>query len=273
MQPDITGVLRGAHNAVTAALRLSQALPAVALTLRLAAHCNEAQGRATHCMDVLPLLADELAKLKAAAQARATPERIAMIDRAIARLKVEGGIEALALKQGQLAPDVALPDVGGRRVRLRDMWRTGPLVVVFYRGAWCPYCNLQLRAWHGHLDALREHHASLVAISPQMPDLATSGAPKNPLGFTVLSDSTLEAAEAFRIAFTLPSELIDLYGRLGNDLPVLNGNGRWALPMTATYLIDTRGQIVYAHVDADYRERAEPAAVLSRLASITRSVP
>jgi peroxiredoxin len=153
------------------------------------------------------------------------------------------------------------------------MWRTGPLVVVFYRGAWCPYCNLQLRAWHGQLRALRQHNASLVAISPQMPDLATSGAPKNPLGFTVLSDSALEAAEAFRIAFTLPSELIDLYGRLGNDLPVLNGNGRWALPMTATYLIDTRGLIVFAHVDADYRERAEPAAVLSRLASITRSVP
>lgn len=221
-------------------------------------------------MDALPLLADELARLKATAKARATPQRIAMIERAIARLKDAGGIEDRALKEGQLAPDVALADVAGHRVRLRDMWRTGPLVLVFYRGAWCPYCSLQLRAWQGQLEVLRRFGASLVAISPQTPDHSMSTAQKNALGFTVLSDSALEAAEAFKIDFTLPPELIDLYGRLGNELPVLNGNGRWALPMTATYLIDTRGQIVYSHVNADYRERAEPAAVLSRLESIAR---
>jgi peroxiredoxin len=221
-------------------------------------------------MDALPLLADELARLKAAAKARATPERIAMIERAIAHLRDAGGIEDRALKEGQLAPDVALPDVTGRRIRLRDMWRAGPLVLVFYRGAWCPYCSLQLRAWQGQLDVLRRFGASLVAISPQTPDHSMSTAQKNALGFTVLSDSALEAAEAFKIDFTLPPELIDLYGRLGNELPVLNGNGRWALPMTATYLIDTRGQIVYSHVNADYRERAEPTVVLSRLESIAR---
>jgi peroxiredoxin len=222
----------------------------------------------THRVNALPLLADELAKLKATSQARAAPERILLVERAIARLKDESGIEGRALKEGQLAPDVALPDVGGRRIRLRDMWRNGPLVVVFYRGAWCPYCSLQLRAWQGQLDALRRFGASLVAISPQPPDHSMTITEQNGLAFTVLSDSALEAAEAFKIEFTLPPELIDLYGRLGNELPVLNGNGRWALPMTATYLIDTRGQIVYSHVNADYRERAEPAAVLSRLQQI-----
>ena len=150
------------------------------------------------------------------------------------------------------------------------MWRAGPLVLVFYRGAWCPYCSLQLRAWQSQLDALRRFGASLVAISPQTPDHSMTTAQKNALAFTVLSDSELEAAQAFKIDFTLPPELIDLYGRLGNELPVLNGNGRWALPMTATYLIDTRGQIAYSHVNADYRERAEPAAVLSRLEAIVR---
>jgi peroxiredoxin len=221
-------------------------------------------------MDVLPQLADELAKLKAASKARSAPDRILMIERAIVRLRDQEGIEARALKAGQLAPDVALPDVGGRRVRLRDMWRTGPLVLVFYRGAWCPYCSLQLRAWQRQLDVLRRFGAHLVAISPQTPDHSMTTAQKNALGFTVLSDSALEAAEAFKIDFTLPPELIDLYGRLGNELPVLNGNGRWALPMTATYLIDTLGQIVYSHVNADYRERAEPADVLSRLELIAR---
>lgn len=193
-----------------------------------------------------------------------------MIESAIARLRDEVGIERRALKEGQLAPDVALPDVSGRRVRLRDMWRNGPLVLVFYRGAWCPYCSLQLRAWQGHIDTLRRFGASLVAISPQTPDHSMTAAQMNALAFTVLSDSALEAAEGFKVDFTLPPELIDLYGRLGNDLPVLNGNGRWALPMTATYLIDRRGQIIYAHVNADYRERAEPAAVLSRLESLDR---
>jgi peroxiredoxin len=229
---------------------------------------NEMRWHMTHDMDVLPLLAEELAKLKTVSQARAAPERVLMVERAIARLKDESGIENRALKEGQLAPDVALPDVSGRRIRLRDLWRNGPLVIVFYRGAWCPYCSLQLRAWEGQLNALRHHGASLVAISPQPPDHSMTATQQNGLAFTVLSDSTLEAAEAFKIDFTLPAELIDLYGRLGHDLPVLNGNGRWTLPMTATYLIDTRGQIVYSHIDADYRERAEPTEVLSRLASI-----
>jgi peroxiredoxin len=209
-------------------------------------------------------LGSELAQLKAGARAR-SPERFAMIDRVIARLKDAGGIESRALRESDLVPDIALPDASGRRVRLRDLWRTGPLVLVFYRGAWCPYCNLQLRAWQQQSDELQKYGATLVAISPQTPDYSTSTAQKNGLAFTVLSDSMLEAAEAFKIAFTLPPELIDLYGRLGNDLPVLNGNGQWTLPMTATYLIDTRGQIVYAHIDADYRERAEPRAVLARL--------
>jgi len=197
-----------------------------------------------------------------------------MIERMIARLKEQGGIEDRALREGDLAPDVALPDVNGRRVRLRDFWRKGPLVLVFYRGGWCPYCNLQLRAWQSERDELKQRGATLVAISPQTPDYSMTTTLKNDLAFTVLSDSMLEAAEAFKIAFTLPAELIDLYGRLGNDLPVMNGNGSWALPMTATYLIDTRGLIVYAHVDADYRERAEPRAVLSRLEPVVlRKLP
>lgn len=221
-------------------------------------------------MFVVSSLAIELAKLKAGSKARVSPERFAMIEQAIARLKEQGGLEDRALRAGHLAPDVALPDANGSRVRLRDLWRSGPLVVVFYRGAWCPYCNLQLRAWQGKSDELKRLGATLVAISPQTPDHSVHTVQKSDPGFTVLSDSMLEAAEAFKIAFTLPPELIDLYGRLGNDLPVLNGNGRWALPMTATYLIDTRGQIAYAHIDADYRERAEPDTVLSRLEAINR---
>jgi peroxiredoxin len=212
-------------------------------------------------------LASELADLKAGSKARVSPERFAMVEAAIARLKGEDGIESRARRAGDMAPDVALPDIGGRRVHLSDLWRAGPLVLVFYRGAWCPYCNLQLRAWQRELGELRRYGGSLAAISPQMPDHSMTNAQKNTLGFIVLSDTSLEAAEAFGVAFTLPPELIDLYGRLGNDLPVVNGNGRWALPITATYLISSDGRITYAHIDADYRERAEPRDILLKLAS------
>src|SRR5512138_445724 len=218
-------------------------------------------------MDIQPTLATELAELKANAKARVSPERFAIVEVAIARLKLDG-VESRALGAGDLAPDVAPLNVDGRSVRLRDLWRSGPLVVVFYRGGWCPYCNLQLRAWHRVAQEVATQGASVVAISAQAPDPAASPASKQGLGFAVLSDADLETAEAFRIAYTLPDELIDLYGRLGHDLPVLNGNGRWALPMTATYVIDRRGIIVFADVDADYRRRAEPADVLARLRTI-----
>jgi peroxiredoxin len=139
-------------------------------------------------------------------------------------------------------------------------------VLIFYRGGWCPYCNLELRAWQQQLEVLKSLGATLVAVSPQTPDNSLSTAEKNELAFTLLSDSALEAATAFGVAFELPQELIELYGRVGNDLPVLNGNGRWVLPLPATYVIDTEGRIAYAHVEADYRERAEPTEVLAVLA-------
>ena len=216
-------------------------------------------------MDQDITLATQLAEFKAGFKQRAAPERVAMMEVATAELKATG-IESRALSIGVRAPDVSLPDALGQRVRLSELWRPGPLVVIFYRGGWCPYCNLELRAWQQRLADLRHLGASLVAISPQTPDNSLSTAEKNELAFPVLSDSTLEAAEAFRIAFELAPELVELYGRVGNDLPVLNGNGRWVLPMPATYVIDQDGRIVFSHVEADYRERAEPADVMAAVA-------
>ena len=216
-------------------------------------------------MDQDITLATQLAEFKAGFKQRAAPERVAMMEVATAELKATG-IESRALSIGVRAPDVSLPDALGQRVRLSELWRPGPLVVIFYRGGWCPYCNLELRAWQQRLADLRHLGASLVAISPQTPDNSLSTAEKNELTFPVLSDSTLEAAEAFRIAFELAPELVELYGRVGNDLPVLNGNGRWVLPMPATYVIEQDGRIVFSHVEADYRERAEPADVMAAVA-------
>lgn len=210
-------------------------------------------------------LAQQLADYKAGFIQRVPAERVAMMEAATADLK-KTGIETHALQVGDNVPDLVLPDATGRAVRLSDLRTNGPLVLVFYRGGWCPYCNLELRAWQQHLENLSALGASLVAVSPQTPDNSLSTAEKNQLAYPVLSDSDLAAATAFGIAFELPKELIDLYGSVGNDLPVLNGNGRWVLPLPATYVIGRDGQVLYAHIEADYRMRAEPSAVLGVLA-------
>jgi peroxiredoxin len=175
------------------------------------------------------------------------------------------GIAARAKRAGELAPDVILPDAFGKPVRLADLWRNGPLVIVFYRGGWCAYCNLQLRAWRQLESELARLGATLLAISPQTPDNSQSTAEKNELAFTVLSDSALEAANGFGIAFTLHPDLVDFYGSVGTDIPVLNGNGLWVLPVPATYVIDRTGIIRFALIDEDVRQRAEPRGVIAAI--------
>lgn len=180
------------------------------------------------------------------------------------------GVPARAKRAGDLAPDVTLPDARGRPVRLSDAWHRGPLVLVFYRGGWCGYCNLQLRAWQRQADELARLGATLLAISPQTPDNSTDTAEDNQLTFTVLSDSGLEAANGFELAFTLPPELVNFYGSVGTDIPVLNGNGLWVLPVPATYVIDEEGRIRFAHIEEDIRQRAEPQEVLDVIAQMVR---
>jgi peroxiredoxin len=114
-----------------------------------------------------------------------------------------------------------------------------------------------------HASALKRLGATLVAISPQTPDHSLDTIESNALACTVLSDSSLDAANGFGIAFTLPPELIDLYASAGTDIPVLNGNAQWVLPIPATYVIDQTGRIRYAHVEMDYRERIDPQSVIA----------
>jgi peroxiredoxin len=209
-------------------------------------------------------LQSQLSEFKAGFKTRATPERVATMEAATAVLRASG-IERTALQVGQRAPRVSLPNAKAEQVDLASLWQQGPLIVVFYRGAWCPYCNLELRAWQQLLPQVKAKGAQLIAISPQTPDNSLTTREKNELAFEVLSDSNLQAAEGFGIAFDMPQELIDLYSSVGHDLPKTNGNGRWALPVPATYVIDRNGVIQYANIDADYRNRAEPFDVLRKL--------
>ncbi len=209
-------------------------------------------------------LAEQLAEFKAGFKTRAAPERVATMEQATQELR-NSGIEKTALQVGQAAPSLTLPNAVSKPIALASLWAHGPLIVVFYRGGWCPYCNLELRAWQALLPQLNSLGAKIVAISPQLPDSSLSTAEKNALAFEVLSDSSLSAADGFGLAFEMPESLIQVYKTVGHDLPNLNGNGRWVLPVPATYLIDRQGIIQYAHIDADYRNRAEPADIIEQI--------
>jgi peroxiredoxin len=178
------------------------------------------------------------------------------------------GIVARAQGVGAAFPRRVLPDHLGRPVDLGALADAGPLVVMFYRGGWCPYCNLELRAYQRKLAAIRAVGARLVAVTPETPDNALGTAEKNDLAFAVLSDVTGTLADALGIRFRLSPEIEALYRKFGHDLPTHNGDSEWSLPMPATYVVERGGRIAYAHVDPDYRRRAEPAEVLAALANL-----
>ncbi|EKE77917.1 peroxiredoxin-like family protein [Gallaecimonas xiamenensis] len=177
----------------------------------------------------------------------------------------QSGIEEAAVKVGDSLPDATFSNQLGQPVNLSALWQQGPLVLSFYRGGWCPYCNLELKALEAILPELKAAGASLVAITPELPDQSLSTAEKNALSFQVLSDPGADFAKALGLVFSLPEVLRPIYSGFGIDLEKHNGQGHFELPLAATLVVDTKGQVTWAFVDADYTKRAEPAAVLAAL--------
>ena len=177
------------------------------------------------------------------------------------------GIEHNALAAGVAAPDFTLPDARGGVVGLSDLLQKGPVVVTFYRGTWCPYCNLALRAYQRALPDIQALGAQLVAISPQIPDESLSMAEKNDLAFPVLSDEGNNVGRQYGLVFALDAETRERYLGMGNDLVHSNGNDAWELPMPGTFVIGQDGIIKLAWAKADYTQRLEPAEILAALAT------
>jgi len=214
-------------------------------------------------------LKSELDAFRSAFMAQVLPE----IREAMVRADMElaaSGIAQRALKTGDRAPDFNLPDARGGYVRLKDLLATGPVVLSFYRGGWCPYCNLELRALQQAVTEITRLGAKLVAVSPQTPDESLSTTEKNALSFSVLSDLGSTAAKSFGIAYDLAEELRPLYARSDHALPEKNGDKSWVLPIPVTYVIDTDGTVALYFVDVDYRNRLEPAEILTALQSLSK---
>jgi peroxiredoxin len=150
---------------------------------------------------------------------------------------------ARAPKLGEEAPDFVLPDQRGEEVWLSALLRVGPVVLIFYRGEWCPYCNLQLRTFQAHLDQIAELGAQLVAISPQTHDHSLSMAEKNGLGFLVLSDVGARVIDRYGLRYEVDAETRALVESVGNDIGAHNGPGGWVLPAAATFVISADGHV------------------------------
>ena len=170
------------------------------------------------------------------------------------------------MQAGAKAPDFALPDASGAEVRLSEILAEGPVVLTWYRGGWCPYCNIQLAAYQKILPQIEELGAKLVAVSPELPDKSLSTAEKGGLRFSVLSDVNLVVARDYGLVFELTPEVEALYGEI---LDIKEFHGAEAatneLPLAATYGIAKDGTVAWAFLDADYTKRAEPRDIIDAL--------
>ncbi|WP_394840831.1 AhpC/TSA family protein [Pendulispora brunnea] len=201
-----------------------------------------------------------------------TRTQLDIMDRATSEL-IDGKAAVRALEVGELAPSFVLKDTDGRTVRSEDILARGPLVVSFYRGVWCPYSNLDLQALEASRAAIATHGAELVAISPQSPANSRMSQRQNRVGFPILSDPQGEVAVAFKVRFELPDYLVELYKGIGINLPIVNDDSSWALPMPARYVIASDRTIAYAEVSPDYTRRPDPPVllpVLERLRTASR---
>ncbi len=217
-------------------------------------------------------LEQQLAGFKVEFARTAPAGRYALYEAKIEELRASFAMET-AIGIDDQAPDFVLPDARGKISSLSGTLRSGPAVVTFYRGGWCPYCDIHLRAYQAALPAISALGARLVAISPQLPDGSLSTAQTNELTFDVLSDVGNTVARRFGLAYALPEELRAALRSNNKALPGINGDESWELPVPATYVIDQDRRVVLAAIDVDYRNRLDPEAILASLKSLRLASP
>ena len=209
-------------------------------------------------------LQEQLEELTTKLRSLVPAERLVTVEQAIEQLKAAGTADQ-ALKAGDQAPAFELPDGDGMMWRSEDLLRSGPLVIVFYRGRWCAYCNTQLAALQQVHSQIAAAGASLVAISPQTQKHTYMTRDTHTLRFPVLSDPDNTVAKKFGLVWRLPPELQQMYEAIMTKLPRYNGEESWELPLAATYIVQPDGIISFARVDADWRERPEPEEIVEHL--------
>ena len=207
---------------------------------------------------------------------RAMLRRMAPGDAAVLK-QIEGELAAAgppadALRPGDLAPDFLLPDQHDVPVRLSERLALGPVVLVFYRGGWCPFCTLTLRAWQDALPALHDAGGDLLALSPQQVRDCCDSAERDLLAYPVLSDRACAMASRYGITHEHPEALRPLYLRLGHDLPRINATSSWRVPLPATFVVAQDGRIALAHVGLQSWDRLEPSAAIEAVRALAEEM-
>jgi peroxiredoxin len=209
-------------------------------------------------------LQDQLDEITARTRELVQAERLAVSERSVEELFATG-IEDRVLPVGAQAPEFALRDGVGRLVRSEDLLALGPLVIKFLRGRWCPYCVTELEIWRDLYPQLRERGALMVAIGPQTERQNDFMVSQHRLPFPVLRDPGCALAEKFGLAYTVPEYLREYYMSILINIPFVNGESSWRLPLPATYVLDRAGRVLFAEAYADFRVRPEPEEALAAL--------
>jgi len=210
------------------------------------------------------LLQDQLDEITSNTRQLVQADRLAIGERAVEELFLSG-IENRILPVGAQAPDFTLNDATGKPIRSQDLLSFGPLVIKFFRGRWCPYCITELETWRGLYGQLRESGALLVAITPQTERQSDFMVGQHAIPFPVLTDPGCALAAQFGLAYTVPDYLRDYYRSIMVNLPFINGDQNWRLPLPATYVVAKDRKILYAEAHADFRVRPEPEEALAAL--------
>jgi peroxiredoxin len=181
------------------------------------------------------------------------------------------GIQHRAVGVGDGFPDFELPNQHGACRRFSDYLQDRPVVLNIYRGGWCPYCNMEMKALHDLLPEIEGQGARLVGMAPETPEMARVTAERHSVSIDILSDVGNLVAEKLGLVFELPQALRPIYEKIGIDIPAYNGDRSFKLPMPATYVVRTDGTVAYAFVDPDYTKRQEPADIVTLLESLSSS--
>jgi peroxiredoxin len=209
--------------------------------------------------------------------------------RAVEELR-QSGVAARALQPGSNAPGFELPDRNGKIVRSSELLATGPLVICFFRGRWCPFCVGQMEAMNAIYSQIQELGVSLVAISPQTVHQSDLMADQHKLRFPLLSDAGGKVTHEFGVAYRVPDYQQEVYRRVFVNLPFVNGDDSWELPIPAVFIlaggnaggapfdfaqgrsaphVSREGSVLYASASADYTDRPEPTEIVSFLTNLS----
>jgi peroxiredoxin len=208
-------------------------------------------------------LSETLARIRAATAAWFNADN----DRLVRGL-IESGAAKDALKEGDTVPDFMLPNAEGKLVQSSELLGKRPVVIAFYRGAWCPYCSAELNALADATPRLVAAGADVIAITPEIGGVALRTKKERDLKFEILCDVDNGVAMQFGLVYRIPDDIQPSYLKFNVRLPLIYGNDSWMLPIAATYVVGKDGTIAYAYVNPDYRERCDPEGLIDIVAKL-----